>query len=263
MSGSRNLAKLSSVSTHCRRVPEMGGRAPVAPTRLIRRKRAVIIAHGRNGEYTENALEAGECDDRRWPPKHLPRAAADRGAGRGGEALHQGSDSAWAAMGHAGAERDAQDMLQPPGDGDGDGDRDGAGDFASPADEARAAAERATASVDDEMDPIEANEEWHAAMESEGMKGPDDNSGARRSEHPQRRIRGVCAGCRAFQETRAASERTRRSCRRARRSRRETPDTPSIRCQAIPGTAHRATPCRMAPAEWRAASRRAAPAAGA
>lgn len=24
----------------------MGGRAPVAPTRLIRRKRAVIIAHG-------------------------------------------------------------------------------------------------------------------------------------------------------------------------------------------------------------------------
>lgn len=65
-----------------------------------------------------------------------------------------------------------KDMLQPPGDGDGDGDRDGAGDFASPADEARAAAERATASVDDEMDPIEANEEWHAAMESEGMKGP-------------------------------------------------------------------------------------------
>ncbi|HGL6719274.1 hypothetical protein NTJ56_33740 [Burkholderia contaminans] len=71
-----------------------------------------------------------------------------------------------------------KDMLHPPGDGDGDrdgdgdGDRDGDDDFASPADETRAAAERATASVDEAMDPIEANEEWHAAMESEGMKGP-------------------------------------------------------------------------------------------
>ncbi|MCA8274808.1 hypothetical protein LGN17_20170 [Burkholderia sp. AU30280] len=57
-----------------------------------------------------------------------------------------------------------KDMLHPPGDGE--------GDPASAADETRAAAERATASVDEAMDPIEANEEWHAAMESEGMKGP-------------------------------------------------------------------------------------------
>lgn len=62
-----------------------------------------------------------------------------------------------------------KDMLHPPGDGD--GDRDGDDDLASPAGETRAAAERATASVDEAMDPIEANEEWHAAMESEGMKG--------------------------------------------------------------------------------------------
>lgn len=34
-----------------------------------------------------------------------------------------------------------------------------------------AAAERATAFVDQAMDPIEAYEEWYAAMESEGMKG--------------------------------------------------------------------------------------------
>jgi|GEM_PF-230620 len=63
-----------------------------------------------------------------------------------------------------------EDMLHPPGDGDEDGD--GNGDVASPADEARAAAERAAASIDDAMDPIEANEEWNAAMESEAMKGP-------------------------------------------------------------------------------------------
>ncbi|VWD36692.1 hypothetical protein BLA39750_05066 [Burkholderia lata] len=63
-----------------------------------------------------------------------------------------------------------KDMLHPPGDGDGEGADDG--DAASAADEARAAAERATASIDEAMDPIEANEEWHAAMESEGMKGP-------------------------------------------------------------------------------------------
>jgi len=61
-----------------------------------------------------------------------------------------------------------EDMLHPPGDGDSDGD----GDAASAAVETRAAAERATASVDEAMDPIEANEEWNAAMESEGMKGP-------------------------------------------------------------------------------------------
>jgi len=57
-----------------------------------------------------------------------------------------------------------EDMLHPPSDGD--------DDVASPADEARAAAERAEASIDDAMDPIEANEEWNAAMESEAMKGP-------------------------------------------------------------------------------------------
>ncbi|MDR0242686.1 MAG: hypothetical protein LBJ65_13885 [Burkholderia sp.] len=61
-----------------------------------------------------------------------------------------------------------KDMLHPPGDGDSDGD----GDAASAADETRAAAERATASVDEAMDPVEASEEWNAAMESEGMKGP-------------------------------------------------------------------------------------------
>ncbi|CAB3755777.1 hypothetical protein B7G54_16785 [Burkholderia puraquae] len=57
-----------------------------------------------------------------------------------------------------------KDMLHPPGDGD--------GDAAFAADETRAAAERANASIDEAMDPIEANEEWNAAMESEGMKGP-------------------------------------------------------------------------------------------
>ncbi|VWB11172.1 hypothetical protein [Burkholderia lata] len=61
-----------------------------------------------------------------------------------------------------------KDMLHPPGDGDVDGE----GDAASEADETRAAAERANASIDEAMDPIEANEEWNAAMESEGMKGP-------------------------------------------------------------------------------------------
>jgi hypothetical protein len=59
-----------------------------------------------------------------------------------------------------------RDMLQPPGDGDGDDE------FDVPADEAKAAAERAMASVDEAMDPIEASEERNAAMESESMKGP-------------------------------------------------------------------------------------------
>lgn len=57
-----------------------------------------------------------------------------------------------------------KDMLQPPGDGNEDVD--------SPADETHAAAERAMASVDEAMDPIEASEEWNAAMEAESMKGP-------------------------------------------------------------------------------------------
>jgi hypothetical protein len=55
------------------------------------------------------------------------------------------------------------DMLQPPSDEDG-----GSGAIVS---ETRAATERATASVDEAMEPIEASEERHAAAEAEGMKG--------------------------------------------------------------------------------------------
>ncbi|OXI80468.1 hypothetical protein CFB50_18445 [Burkholderia sp. AU33423] len=57
-----------------------------------------------------------------------------------------------------------KDMLLPPGDGNSDVD--------SLEDETKAAAERATASVDEAMDPVEASEERNAAMESESMKGP-------------------------------------------------------------------------------------------
>ncbi len=57
-----------------------------------------------------------------------------------------------------------KDMLQPPADGN--------GEFDALADETKAAAERATASVDEAMEPIEASEERNAAMESESMKGP-------------------------------------------------------------------------------------------
>ncbi|RQR58838.1 hypothetical protein DIE19_19000 [Burkholderia sp. Bp9126] len=57
-----------------------------------------------------------------------------------------------------------KDMLLPPGDGSSDTD--------APEDETKAAAERATASVDEAMEPIEASEERNAAMESESMKGP-------------------------------------------------------------------------------------------
>ncbi|HYS64683.1 MAG TPA: hypothetical protein VEN30_12855 [Paraburkholderia sp.] len=57
-----------------------------------------------------------------------------------------------------------RDMLEPPGDDDGILD--------ITVDEATAATERATASIDEAMDPIEACEERHAAMEIEGMKGP-------------------------------------------------------------------------------------------
>jgi len=57
-----------------------------------------------------------------------------------------------------------RDMLQPPGDDN--------GDAATDADEMKSAAERATASVDEAMDPVEADEERNAAMESELMKGP-------------------------------------------------------------------------------------------
>lgn len=57
-----------------------------------------------------------------------------------------------------------RDMLRPP-------DVD-SGDVGATPDEMKAAAERAAASVDEAMDPIEADEEWHAAMEAEWMKGP-------------------------------------------------------------------------------------------
>jgi hypothetical protein len=59
-----------------------------------------------------------------------------------------------------------KDMLQPPRE------EDGNGDVCTTADETKAAAARATASVDEAMDPIEASEERNAAMESESMKGP-------------------------------------------------------------------------------------------
>ncbi|MEW6342906.1 MAG: hypothetical protein RXR20_25425 [Paraburkholderia sp.] len=59
------------------------------------------------------------------------------------------------------------DMLDPPGDED---EEDGeAGEIV---DEAKAATERASAFIDETMDPIEASEERNAAMEAEGMRGP-------------------------------------------------------------------------------------------
>jgi hypothetical protein len=57
-----------------------------------------------------------------------------------------------------------RDMLEPPGDDD--------GGFGSAVDETKAATERATASIDETMEPIEAREERNAAMETEGMRGP-------------------------------------------------------------------------------------------
>ncbi|EKS67730.1 MULTISPECIES: hypothetical protein [Caballeronia] len=58
-----------------------------------------------------------------------------------------------------------QDMLEPPGDEDGPADDE-------TDEETRSAAERASAFIDEGMDPIENSEEWHAAMEAEAMKGP-------------------------------------------------------------------------------------------
>ncbi len=55
-----------------------------------------------------------------------------------------------------------KDMLEPPGDDEGLG--------AAPSYETTAAAERAAASIDEAMEPIEASEELNAAMESEAMK---------------------------------------------------------------------------------------------
>jgi hypothetical protein len=56
-----------------------------------------------------------------------------------------------------------RDMLEPPGDDDVELD--------PTFDETKAAAERAAASIDEAMDPIEASEERQAAMEIEAMKG--------------------------------------------------------------------------------------------
>ncbi|MGN6666297.1 MAG: hypothetical protein ACTHKH_04905 [Trinickia sp.] len=57
-----------------------------------------------------------------------------------------------------------RDMLEPPGE-----DEAGEG-FDPDYDGARTMAERAQFSIDDETNPIEASEEWHAAIESETMK---------------------------------------------------------------------------------------------
>jgi hypothetical protein len=59
-----------------------------------------------------------------------------------------------------------QDMLEPPGDDEDDPLEEDTDE------ETRAAAERAQAFIDEDMDPIEHSEEWHAAMEAEAMKGP-------------------------------------------------------------------------------------------
>lgn len=57
-----------------------------------------------------------------------------------------------------------RDMLEPPDEGDLGDDTDT--DFGV----TRTAAERAQFSIEDETNPIEASEEWQAAMESETMK---------------------------------------------------------------------------------------------
>ena len=60
-----------------------------------------------------------------------------------------------------------KDMLEPPGDEDAEDELDP--DFGN----TRTAVERAQFSIDDETNPIEASEEWHAAMEWETMKRLD------------------------------------------------------------------------------------------
>jgi hypothetical protein len=57
-----------------------------------------------------------------------------------------------------------RDMLEPPDNDD--------GEPGSTVDDTIAASERATASIDETMDPIEASEERNAARETEGMRGP-------------------------------------------------------------------------------------------
>jgi len=56
-----------------------------------------------------------------------------------------------------------EDMLQPPSNED--------GEPGATVDETNAATERATASIDEAMEPIEASEERNAAMETEAMRG--------------------------------------------------------------------------------------------
>ena len=58
-----------------------------------------------------------------------------------------------------------KDMLEPPGKDDDDG-------LGAVADDTKADAERASAAIDEAMEPIEASEERNAAMESEAMKRP-------------------------------------------------------------------------------------------
>jgi hypothetical protein len=60
-----------------------------------------------------------------------------------------------------------RDMLEPPGEEEAGDDMDD--EFGG----ARTAAERAQFSIDDEINSIEASEEWQAAMESETMKRLD------------------------------------------------------------------------------------------
>ena len=57
-----------------------------------------------------------------------------------------------------------KEMIRPPEVNDGGPEVE--------ADEARATAERASASIDEAMEPFEASEEWHAAIDSENMKHP-------------------------------------------------------------------------------------------
>jgi hypothetical protein len=59
-----------------------------------------------------------------------------------------------------------RDMLEPPGDDEGEPNDDETDE------DTRAIAERASAFIDDGMDPIESSEERQAAMEAEAMKGP-------------------------------------------------------------------------------------------
>ncbi|CAM2188895.1 Addiction module component [Paraburkholderia sacchari] len=58
-----------------------------------------------------------------------------------------------------------REMIRPPEVADEEWERE--------ADDARATAERARASIDEEMEPFEASEEWRAAVDSENMKHPN------------------------------------------------------------------------------------------